>query len=140
MFRKVYELLSGRRRGIDMFSPAAGLLLRSDLHHSFDRQEWSLFHKVGGVSQPPSVFFGSGWLTVIERLIMSHHPSQLVIILMLFCRMAFSTFTFSFSAVRGCLAKLPFNTMAQRSLPVGFAQTIRTFPTSLLSTGTISSV
>jgi hypothetical protein len=84
--------------------------------------------------------FGSGWLTVIERLIMSHYPSQLVIILMLFCRMAFSTFTFSFSAVRGCLAKLPFNTMAQRSLPVGFAQTIRTFPTSLLSTGTISSV
>lgn len=29
-----------------MFMPAAGLLLRDDLHHRYDRLEWSLYYTV----------------------------------------------------------------------------------------------
>ncbi|RSH89906.1 hypothetical protein EHS25_001892 [Saitozyma podzolica] len=65
----VYELLSGRRRGIDMFSPAAGLLLRSDLHHTFDRQEWSLYHKVGDFTARTYCILGPRGPTEFEGLI-----------------------------------------------------------------------
>jgi hypothetical protein len=68
-FGKVYELLSGRRRGIDMFSPAAGLLLRSDLHHTFDRQEWSLYHKVGDFTARTYCILGPRGPTEFEGLI-----------------------------------------------------------------------
>jgi hypothetical protein len=33
-----------------MFMPAAGLLLRDDLHHRYDRLEWSFYHTVSNES------------------------------------------------------------------------------------------
>ena len=33
-----------------MFMPAAGLLLRDDLHHRYDRLEWSFYYTVSDKS------------------------------------------------------------------------------------------
>ena len=32
-----------------LFDASCGLLLRDELHHSFDRLEWSLYYKVSGL-------------------------------------------------------------------------------------------
>jgi hypothetical protein len=45
-----------------MFDASCGLLLRDELHHSFDRLEWSLYYKVsqpGLRSETPSIGFFS---------------------------------------------------------------------------------
>ena len=38
------------RNDAAMFMPAAGLLLRDDLHHRYDRLEWSFYYTVSNES------------------------------------------------------------------------------------------
>jgi hypothetical protein len=49
--RQVYEAILGIQNEIPIFYPACGLLLRDDLHHAFDRLEFSFHVKVGDI--PP---------------------------------------------------------------------------------------
>ena len=39
-----------------LFEPSAGLLLREDMHHAFDRLEWSLYHCVRSLLFNPEYF------------------------------------------------------------------------------------
>jgi hypothetical protein len=44
--RKVYQQVLGISRDPPMFKASVGLLLRDDLHHAYDRLEWSLYYRV----------------------------------------------------------------------------------------------
>lgn len=46
---KVYRLILGINRDPPLYKTSAGLLLRDDLHHAYDRLEWSLYYKVSSV-------------------------------------------------------------------------------------------
>lgn len=43
----VYRLILGINRDPPLYKTSAGLLLRDDLHHAYDRLEWSLYYKNG---------------------------------------------------------------------------------------------
>lgn len=43
---KVYQLILGINRDPPLYKTSAGLLVRDDLHHAYDRLEWSLYYKV----------------------------------------------------------------------------------------------
>lgn len=43
---KVYQLILGINRDPPLYKTSAGLLLRDDLHHAYDRLEWSLYYDV----------------------------------------------------------------------------------------------
>ena len=43
---QVYQILLNINREPPLFSASVGLLLRDDLHHAFDRLEFSLYRKV----------------------------------------------------------------------------------------------
>lgn len=51
--RQVYEAILGIQNEIPIFYPACGLLLRDDLHHAFDRLEFSFHIKVGDTPPVP---------------------------------------------------------------------------------------
>lgn len=44
--RKVYQLILGINQDPPLYKTSAGLLVRDDLHHAYDRLEWSLYYKV----------------------------------------------------------------------------------------------
>lgn len=46
ILRKVYQLILGINRDPPLYKTSAGLLLRDDLHHAYDRLEWSLYYDV----------------------------------------------------------------------------------------------
>ncbi|OWT37221.1 hypothetical protein C362_05351 [Cryptococcus neoformans Bt1] len=43
----VYQLILGINRDPPLYKTSAGLLVRDDLHHAYDRLEWSLYYKDG---------------------------------------------------------------------------------------------
>ena len=44
---QIYEQILSIQNEIPIFYPACGVLLRDDLHHAFDRLEFSFYSKVG---------------------------------------------------------------------------------------------
>jgi hypothetical protein len=54
-----------------MFKACFGLLLRDDLHHAYDRLEWSLYHKVIEPSLPVRSFVPRFSLLPAARILLA---------------------------------------------------------------------